>query len=108
MFVKGSDIESVGTGNGMRRRILARGGKLMAVEAVFEEGAEGALHDHPHEQISYVTAGRVRFAVDGESAELGPGDSVYVPSGASHGLKALEADSAVLDVFTPQREDFLK
>jgi quercetin dioxygenase-like cupin family protein len=37
---------------------------------------------------------------------LAAGDSVYVPSNARHGAKALEAGT-LIDVFTPVREDLL-
>ena len=33
---------------GITRRILARGGAMMGVEASFEKGAVGAAHRHPH------------------------------------------------------------
>ena len=35
------------------------------------------------------------------------GDSAYIPSDIMHGVTAIES-SKVLDIFTPQREDFLK
>lgn len=34
-----------------------------------------------------VTAGKGRMLVDGEEREVGPGDLVYVPSGAVHGIE---------------------
>ena len=70
---------------GITRRILARGGAMMGVEASFKKDAVGAAHRHPHEQVSYV--------VSGSFDQL-------------HGARALE-DAVILDIFTPQREDFL-
>lgn len=93
-------------GTGVNRKILATGGGLMTVEFRFDRGAIGALHSHVHEQVGYVVAGRFEFTLEGKMTVLEPGDSYYVPSGAVHGAKALE-DGILLDVFTPQREDFL-
>ena len=44
--------------------------------------------------------------LDGEMTTIGPGDTYYVRTGVEHGVVALE-DGILLDVFTPQREDFL-
>ena len=107
MVVINSSIESEGVAEGVERKILASSGKLMTVEVTFKEGAIGALHSHPHEQISYITKGRFEFEIDGKKYMLIAGDSYYVQPDLVHGIKALE-DSVILDVFTPQREDFLK
>ena len=92
---------------GTTRRVLAYDGQLMAVEVGFEAGAVGAEHTHPHTQCSYVLSGRFRYYVEGEGADLGPGDSIVVPSGLKHGTECLEA-GALLDIFTPMRQDFVK
>jgi quercetin dioxygenase-like cupin family protein len=93
-------------GEGVERKLLATGGELMTVQFRFAPGAVGALHSHPHEQIGYVVSGRFEFTLDGVTHTLGPGDSYYVPPHAVHGARALEA-SILVDVFTPQRQDFL-
>ncbi|HVN94848.1 MAG TPA: cupin domain-containing protein [Syntrophorhabdaceae bacterium] len=102
-----SSIASENVGNGVERKILASAGKLMTVEVTFQKGAIGALHAHPHEQISYIVRGTFEFTIDAEKYVLKAGDSYYVPPDMVHGVRALE-DSVILDVFTPQREDFLK
>jgi quercetin dioxygenase-like cupin family protein len=78
----------------------------MGVEVAFETGAEGAVHSHPHTQMSYVLSGSFRYAVEGEAVVLNPGDSIVVPGGLPHGTVCLEK-GVLLDVFTPCREDFL-
>lgn len=100
------DVTPQETGPGVTRRILAAGGGLMTVEFRFRKGAVGALHSHPHEQVGYVASGRFEFTLGDQKRVLGPGDSYYVPSGVVHGVVTLE-DGVLLDVFTPQREDFL-
>ncbi len=88
------------------RRIKAHGGALMTVEVIFATGGVGASHSHPHEQVSYCLSGRFTYTVEDETIELGPGDSVYLPASARHGTTCLSAGT-LLDVFTPQRQDFL-
>lgn len=89
------------------RKIRARGGRLMMVEVFFKSGARGAEHRHPHEQVSYCLAGEFLFTIDGETATLREGDSLFVPASALHGTVCV-ADGRLLDIFSPQREDFLK
>jgi quercetin dioxygenase-like cupin family protein len=107
MFVKSKDAQSVKLDGSTSRKILARGGSLMTVEVEFEKGGVGELHSHPHEQISYVIQGSFLYIIEDSEKILIPGDSCYIPSGALHGVTALQ-DGKLVDVFTPQREDFLK
>lgn len=90
-----------------RRKILAHQGGMMMVEVVFDKGGVGEVHRHPHEQISYIAKGKFAFNIEGEKSIVCKGDSIYIPSNALHGTEALE-DSVIIDVFTPQREDFMK
>ncbi len=48
-------------GEGVTRRVLAYTDGLMCVENTFEKGAVGALHHHPHTQITYVVSGAFDF-----------------------------------------------
>ena len=99
-------LECVEPGS-VERKIRAHGGGLMMVEVWFCAGGIGAMHSHPHEQVTYCLSGAFEFAVAGQKQVIRAGDSLYVPAGAEHGTRCLEA-GRVLDVFTPQREDFLK
>ena len=99
-------LETVEAGM-VSRKIRARGGSLMMVEVFFEAGGCGYEHRHLHEQISYCLAGEFVFSIDGETRTLHAGDSLYVPSMALHGTRCIQA-GRLLDVFNPQREDFLK
>ena len=92
---------------GVRRRILQARGGLMLMEVAFASGAAGYVHNHVHEQISYCVSGRFEYSLDGRVHVLSQGDSIYVPSNARHGAKALEAGT-LIDVFTPVREDLLR
>ena len=106
MVVKAQSSQAVVTAEGMQRKILAHDGSLMAVEFTFRQGAVGALHSHPHEQIGYIVKGRFELEIDGRKDTIAAGDSYYVAPGVPHGVVALE-DAVILDVFNPQRQDFL-
>lgn len=107
MIFKNDGRESEKAGPGVARKVLARGGELMMVEVAFEKDAVGPVHTHPHEQASYVLRGAFALEMGGVKETVRAGDSFYVPSDAPHGVVALEP-SVILDVFTPQRRDFLK
>ncbi|MDQ1910181.1 cupin domain-containing protein [Paenibacillus sp. GD4] len=92
---------------GVKRKIFEPGKGIMMMEVHFEEGAEGYLHSHPHEQLSYCLKGKLEFSIDGEKKVITAGETIYIPSGAKHGCRALEP-SALLDSFTPVREDLVK
>lgn len=92
---------------GVKRQILAHGPDLMLVRVVFEAGAIGPEHKHPHVQNSYVESGQFEITIAGETRILGPGDSFYVPGNVVHGAKAREA-GCLIDAFNPMREEFIR
>ena len=106
MITYNENVAFAPAGEGVTRKILAHDGTMMAVEVHFEKGAVGALHTHPHEQISYVLSGKFRLQLGDEVTEISAGDTYHTAPNLVHGVTALEA-GALLDVFTPQREDFL-
>jgi quercetin dioxygenase-like cupin family protein len=98
--------EVVHVAPGNTRRVLIATPELMQVEFCFEEGAVGALHSHPHIQVSYVAEGSFEVKINGQTEIIVTGGSYIVPSGLVHGVKALEK-GRLIDVFTPTRADFL-
>lgn len=107
MIFKYEQGNAVSVGEGAERKILVHDGKMMVVEFSFKKGAVGALHSHPHEQIGYIAKGSFELEYKGKKEFVKAGDTYYVEPNAVHGVLALE-DSVIIDVFTPQREDFLK
>ena len=107
MYVKFADVEEMDLGEGVTRKILASGGDMMTVQFAFEKGAVGTPHTHVHEQVGYVIQGRFELTLGDDKTVIEVGDTYYVPSNVVHGVVALE-DGVLLDVFTPQRQDFLE
>ena len=107
MFGFNKDARPTPCEPGVTRRILTFSDNLMMCEISFEEGAKGNFHSHVHEQITYIAEGSFSFTIAGETKTVSKGDSVYMPSGAEHGVTCLKAGKLV-DVFTPMRKDFLK
>lgn len=99
-------MEWVSPDPGVKRRVLAHNPEAMTVEVVFDSGAEGAVHSHPHVQTIHVRSGVFDFIVAGEKQRVGAGDSLVIPSNAEHGCVCVEA-GALLDSFVPRRDDFL-
>lgn len=94
------------TAPGVRRQVLGSTDDLMMVRVDFEAKAVGTIHQHPHRQVTYVSAGRFRVQVGDATQELGVGDSFLAVADIPHGVTALEAGT-LIDVFTPARLDFL-
>ena len=91
---------------GVRRRTLASGAAMMQMVVEFESGVSLPVHQHPHEQVTHVLAGALRFTLGGETRDVRAGESIYLASNVPHGAEALER-SAVVDTFSPPREDLL-
>ncbi|WP_075217721.1 cupin domain-containing protein [Mongoliimonas terrestris] len=91
---------------GIRRQILVQNDQMMMVRVTFEKGAVGSLHNHPHIQASLVEDGAFEVTIEGRTERLEKGGTFIVPTNAMHGVVALEP-GALIDVFTPRREEFL-
>jgi quercetin dioxygenase-like cupin family protein len=93
---------------GLQRQVLAYGGALMMARFSFAAGAAAEWHSHLHEQVSYVVSGEVDFFTEGaEPVRLKAGASFYIPSNLKHRVVAIDP-SVLVDIFSPQREEFLK
>ena len=106
-FQLNNNIEWTDAGNGVSRQIFGHNDAIMMVKVKFETGAVGAMHKHPHVQVSYVESGSFELTIDDEVKTLKQGDGYFVPPGILHGCVCKEA-GALIDVFTPAREDFLQ
>ena len=105
-WVFGKDVKGTEASPGVERRVLAYCDELMCVENVFQKGSIGAMHHHPHTQITYVASGRFRFTIGDQTHEVVAGDTLLKQNGSPHGCECIE-DGILVDFFTPMREDFV-
>lgn len=94
-------------GPGIERRMVV-GQQLMACRLHFAPHVVTAIHRHPHEQMTFVLRGRVRFTIEGQERIVSAGDVLHFPSNVEHGATMLDEDVVLIDIFTPIREDFLR
>ena len=106
-FVRESEPQVIDLGGGTSRRIRAYNEEMMLVEVIFESGAVGSDHSHPHTQISYVLSGEFTYHIEGEARTMLPGDTIVVDGGKVHGCACVKAGT-LLDIFSPMRADFVK
>ncbi|EOV0852334.1 cupin domain-containing protein [Vibrio parahaemolyticus] len=106
MFVFNQDIPMEDLGEGISRKVLAHSDNMMSVEVHFEEGAIGAMHSHPHEQLTYVLSGEFEFTIGDEKKIVKTGDTMYKEPHIEHGCVCLKA-GVLIDTFTPMRKDFV-
>ena len=90
MFVYNSDVKLEDLGAGVSRKIMAYSDNVMSVEVYFEEGAIGAMHNHPHEQITYVLSGEFEFTIGEETKIVKAGDALYKVPNVMHGCVCLK------------------
>jgi quercetin dioxygenase-like cupin family protein len=63
-------------------------------------------HRHVNEQLGMVIAGNVRFTIDGETRDLGPGGTWRILSNLPHTVETGPQGATVIDVFAPVRDDW--
>jgi quercetin dioxygenase-like cupin family protein len=107
MLVARDSVAPVFMFTGVYRRVLNTSDTMMVVEVSLAAGSTVPNHTHPHEQIGYLSSGRIRFQIGDEERLLEQGDSWLIPSGIPHTVVAL-VDSVAIDIFSPPREDFLQ
>lgn len=105
-WVFNADIDGEKAGEGVIRKVLAYTDEVMTVENHFKEGAVGALHHHPHTQITYVVSGSFEFTIGDEKKIVNAGDTLLKKDGIEHGCVCLK-EGVLLDIFSPMREDFV-
>lgn len=91
---------------GIERRMIW-GERLMICRLRFDPHVVTAVHTHPHEQMTIVERGRVRFTVDGEERIASAGDVLHFPPNIPHGATMLDEEVVLVDIFSPLREDLL-
>ena len=63
-------------------------------------------HRHENEQLGICIEGSIRFTIDGESRDFGPGGTWRITSGRPHSVVTGPRGAVVIDVFSPTRSDW--
>ena len=68
-------------------------------------GSSIPMHQHPHEQITYIVEGQLDMVIGGKSCLLTAGMYHVIPSNMPHSAIA-KSDCKVIDAFSPVRKDY--
>ena len=90
---------------GVERTTLVSGDSMTLVRVEVAAGAEVPEHTHPHDQAGTVVRGRIRIRLGDETTEVAAGGGYMIPGELPHFFEALE-DSTLVEVFSPEREEF--
>jgi quercetin dioxygenase-like cupin family protein len=107
-FFRWADVPEEQVRADLTRRLITAD-RIMLATVELERGCLVPKHAHMHEQLSYVLDGHLRLLVGedgGETYDVRAGEVVILPSNVPHAAEAM-ADTRVLDVFSPPREDWL-
>lgn len=90
-------------------RIIAYTPEVMMMEWHFyNAGYVIPMHDHYHVQLSYVIKGSAKVIMkDGSEKLCKAGDAAAFAPNEAHSVIVSEADTVIIDVFTPVRLDHL-
>ena len=62
------------------------------------------VHDPPQDHVIAIRSGRMRWTVEGETRETGPGDVIVTPAGTAHSYEVIGDEPArVVCVDSPVR-----
>jgi quercetin dioxygenase-like cupin family protein len=101
-----SNIPVEQVSEGIQRQMLV-GDRMMICRFRFKPFLVTPEHDHPHEQMTIVERGKVRFFIEGKERIASAGDVLHFPSQTWHGATMMDEEVVLIDIFTPVREDFL-
>jgi len=91
---------------GIERQMVV-GERIMIVRFRFKPFLVTPEHTHPHEQMSLIVSGRVRFFIEGKERIVSAGDVLHFPPNCHHGATMMDEEVVLIDIFSPIREDFL-
>lgn len=94
------------TAEGIERQMIV-GKHIMICRFRFAPFLVTPEHTHPHEQMTLVMQGNVKFFIEGEPRIVSPGSVLHFPPNNRHGATMLDEEVILIDIFSPIREDFL-
>lgn len=103
-FISLKELEYFKPLEGLKAKVVHTDTQTFAFWEI-DKGTVLPEHQHPHEQISFVTQGELELRVDNESQIISKGMFVHIPPNSKHSARAI-SHVELTDVFTPVREDF--
>lgn len=90
VIIRTGEVTGVETPGGNRTGGVATPGRgareVSVIRQVQQPGGQNPPHSHDRDETLVLMAGMLRATVDGETADLGPGDTLLIPAGAVHQL----------------------
>ena len=83
----------------------AHGNNMTFGYVELKAGSSVPLHQHVHEQITYIMEGELDMVIGGEACLLTTGMYHVISSNVPHSAIA-KTDCKVIDAFSPAREDY--
>ena len=102
-----ADLRPYAIWDGVVARVV-NGERMTLASVDLQPNVKVPEHHHENEQMGIVLRGTMVFNIDGESRELGPGDTYVIPSHVQHDVVAGPEGATVMDVFAPIRADWEK
>ena len=90
--------------NGIRGRYF-HGDRMTTGDVILDADTDIPIHQHPHEQLTYLLEGQMEFIVGEEKHLMEAGDIAIIPGGVLHGGRTLTR-CRVIDTFAPARDDY--
>ncbi|NIF07261.1 cupin domain-containing protein [Chryseobacterium sp. Tr-659] len=93
-------------GKGLQRKWVSGSESTFAFWKM-DKGAHVAPHNHPNEQVTYITKGSVKVLMNDKEHIVKAGGILIIPAGVTHEFFCLEDGTEDLDFFTPVRKDWI-
>jgi quercetin dioxygenase-like cupin family protein len=100
-----SDVPSEPLTASIARRFITAD-RITIARFELKRGAIVPRHSHDSEQVTCVLSGALAFRFDGHEIVVREGEVLQIPSWLEHEVEAT-ADSLVIDVFSPVRQDWI-
>ncbi len=105
-FFRTADLPATEMLPGVTRRAVHLDGVMITVFDLAPQ-AVIPMHDHPHQQITWVVSGAMEFELAGEKRILHSGDGVLIRPDTPHGATILDQPCRAIDAWHPIREDYI-
>jgi len=103
-FIILNEVEYFTPNKGLKAKVVHTETQTYAFWEI-DKGTVLPTHKHFHEQVSFVTEGKLELTIENETKIVTKGMFVYIPPNTNHTARAI-SNVMLTDVFTPVREDF--